>query len=252
MIRVAIVGGAGRMGRALVAAVLESPACTLTGVTEHAGHALIGQDVGTALGHGALGVTFADRPHAVMARCDVVIDFTAPEASVVHAACAAEEHVPLVIGTTGFSTEQLTGLRKTAAHTAILLSPNMSIGVNLFWHVAERLANVCGGDYAIRIDETHHVHKKDAPSGTAKKLRELVTAAAGRTPESVRMQSYREGEVIGDHTITFESPGDVITIRHQAKERVIFARGAVAAAQWLVGKPAGRYAMADMLGLTKP
>jgi 4-hydroxy-tetrahydrodipicolinate reductase len=181
---------------------------------------------------------------------DVVIDFTAPDASVLHAKLAARIGKAIVIGTTGLSDGQMTTLQEAARSIPIVYSPNTSVGVNLFWHTAQALAATCGDAYTVTIDETHHVHKKDAPSGTAKRLHSVVAEASGRKATDITVTSQREGEVIGDHAITFESDGDTITIAHHAKSRAIFAEGAVRAAMWVVGKPVGLYGMGDVLGLS--
>lgn len=226
MIKLVVTGAAGRMGQAIVALSGKSDQVQVVGTT--------GRD---------------DDVAKIFALADVVIDFTAPDASVVHAKAAAQRGIPLVIGTTGFTDAQLQEMRAATTNIAVVLSPNTSVGVNLFWHTAAHLAKICSVEYQLAIEETHHVHKKDAPSGTAKQLHALVAAAAGRDAATIPVVSHRDGEVIGDHTITFDSDGDRITLTHHAKTRAIFAHGALVAAAWLIGKPAGWYGMDDVLGL---
>lgn len=226
MIKLVVTGAAGRMGQTIVATAGKSSQFQVVETTER------DSDVAK-----------------IFALADVVIDFTAPEASVVHAKAAAQRGIPLVIGTTGFTSAQLQAMRAAATNIAVVLSPNTSVGVNLFWHTAAHLSKMCGVEYQLAIEETHHVHKKDAPSGTAKQLHTLVAAAAGRNAATIPVTAHRDGEVIGDHTITFDGAGDRITITHHAKTRAIFAHGALVAAAWLIGKPAGWYGMDDVLGL---
>lgn len=226
MIKLVVTGAAGRMGQAIVALSGKSSQFQVVGTTER------GSDAAK-----------------IFALADVVIDFTTPEASLLHAKTAAQRGIPLVIGTTGFTDAQMQELRATTHNIAVVLSPNTSVGVNLFWHTAAQLAKICGAEYQLAIEETHHVHKKDAPSGTAKQLHALVAAAAGRDPRAISVASHRDGEVIGDHTITFDSEGDRITITHHAKTRTIFAHGALVAAEWVIRKSAGWYGMDDVLGL---
>ncbi len=237
------------MGRAILKAALAGGQFAIVGATDRGGSTCLGQDVGTLLERPPLGVHVTDDVAAAFAKAQVVIDFTSPEGTIAHARAAAARRVPLVIGTTGFTEAQLQELRHISALNAVVFSPNMSVGVNLFWHVAKLLAASCGADYQLAIEETHHVHKKDAPSGTAKQLHAVVAQAGQRDPASIPMVSHREGEVIGDHTITFDSAGDRIAITHHAKTRSIFAEGALVAATWAIDKPAGWYGMNDVLGI---
>lgn len=246
-----IVGATGRMGRALIQAVRADGRCRLVGATVRPGHPQCGQDAGTSAGGAPIEVVLTDQLAPLLSPTPIIIDFTAPEASLAHAALAAEHRVPMVIGTTGFSEAQLTQLRGAGRQCAIVCSPNTSIGVNIFWHAAQIVARLCREHYAFAIEETHHIHKKDAPSGTAKRLHAIVAAAAGRAPAEIPVHSHRRDEVIGNHDITYTGPGDVITIRHHAKDRSIFAQGAVLAAHWVAHQAPGWYGMSDVLGLTE-
>lgn len=228
MTHIVVVGAAGRMGREIIEAIEATKDTHLAGTIDLAN---------------------AEQFETVLAKADVAIDFTAPAASVRNAAVAAACGKAIVIGTTGLDAPQMAAIHVAAKKIPLVYSPNMSIGVNLFWHTAKTLAAQCGAAYTMTIDETHHVHKKDAPSGTAKRLHTLVAQASGRAAASIAVTSHREGEVVGDHSMTFESIGDTMTIRHHAKSRGIFAHGAVHAAQWVVQQPAGYYGMEEVLGL---
>lgn len=252
MTNLIIVGATGRMGRALIQAVRAEAQCRLVGATVRPGHPQCGQDAGTVASGAPLDVALTDQLAPLLAdtaQIPVIIDFTAPEASLAHAALAAERRAPMVIGTTGFSETQVAQLRHASRHCAIVFSPNTSIGVNIFWHAATMVARLCREHYAIAIDETHHIHKKDAPSGTAKHLHSIVAAAAGRAAAEIPVLSQRRDEVVGDHRITFTGPGDVLTVSHHAKDRGIFAQGALLAAHWVAQQAPGWYGMSDVLGI---
>lgn len=234
-------GASGRMGKALCRAVLQHADCILVGAVVRPGSPFLGQTIGS--------IRYTDALAPLLTNADVIVDFTTPENSVACAMAAAEKKIPLVIGTTGLTDAQSAVLREVGRTTALVVSPNTSVGVNLFWHAAEQLAAACGGAYTLRIAETHHVHKKDAPSGTAKHLQYLVAAASRQPAENIPVESHRHGEVIGEHTLTLQGPGDSITLTHRATTRDIFADGALLAAAWLAEKPAGLYSMRDVLGL---
>jgi 4-hydroxy-tetrahydrodipicolinate reductase len=252
MIATTIVGASGRMGRTLMAGVLVHPQLTLVGATDRADHASLGQDVGTLLETSAVGIVLSDDIDAAFRAAQVIVDFTAPVASLAHATKAAELGKALVIGTTGFTEAEMETLRIASQSAPIVYSPNMSVGVNLFWHGATALAQGVGEDYHIAIEETHHCHKLDAPSGTAKRLHTLVAHAAQRAPTAIPVVSHREGEVVGDHCVTFDCHGDTITLQHHAKDRRIFSDGALVAAQWAIRQSPGWYSMNDVLGITTP
>lgn len=179
---------------------------------------------------------------------DCFIDFTTPLGTLENLAVALKYKKPLVIGTTGFSPEQTKGIKKASKKIPIVFSPNMSIGVNLFFRLVRELTSKLSKDYKVNIIEAHHVHKKDAPSGTAKKIKQIVEEEGKQ--EVLNIQSIREGEIVGDHRITFESDFDKIELFHSAKTRDIFAQGALVAAKWLVKnkKKNGLYDMQKILG----
>ncbi len=180
---------------------------------------------------------------------DVLVEFTTPEATVEHLESALKHKKAMVIGTTGLSEDQIGRIREASKEIPIVFSPNMSIGVNLLFKLVKEAAEKLSKDYGVRIVEAHHIHKKDAPSGTAKKLAQIIKDASGREVSDIN--SIREGEIVGDHKVTFESPVDTIELSHSAKTRDIFARGALAAAKFITGKPPRLYDMQDVLEAIK-
>lgn len=252
--RIGIAGGTGRMGNALINAVVEHPGCTLSAVSVRPGKdaASLQLPPGTLL---------TDQPEALFAASDAVIDFTAPAASLTHARLAAQHKKILVLGTTGFTDAEKQTLKAAAAHTPIVWSSNMSLGVNTLLALVEKATAVLGNDYEIAITETHHVHKKDSPSGTALMLGEAVATARGKTLAELRalheagkkggigITSKREGEVVGVHTVTFTGAGESVALTHEASSRDIYATGAVKAALWAKSKKPGLYSLKDVLGL---
>ena len=226
MIRIVVAGAKGRMGGRICELIEATPDLTLAAAIDR------GDSLEATLAAGA----------------DALIDFTSAEASARNALLAADARVPVVIGTTGMSEAQSAAIMEAARAVAVLRSSNMSIGVNVMWCLIEQAARSLGNGFSVAIEETHHAHKLDRPSGTAKTMAECA-AVSGRRAEEIAIASRREGEVVGDHTITFASPGETLAISHHAVTRDIFAAGAVAAARWIVGKPARLYGMADVLGL---
>ena len=261
--RIAITGVTGRMGSALVRTVRDDPRFKLAGGTERKGHAAVGLDVGLAAHLGALEAPVVDDLKKLLGDCEVVIDFTSPEASVEHARACAAAKVALVVGSTGFSPEAKAELAKAALLIPVVMSPNMSVGVNLMIEVAAELAKRLGDGFEIDILEAHHRLKKDSPSGTALRLAEEIARAVGRTPadfkqarvgvvgerprNEIGIQALRGGDVVGEHTVYFFGDGERIELTHRASSRDQFARGAVRAAGWVVGQPPGLYGMGDVL-----
>ena len=264
---VAVCGAMGRMGRAILAVLKERPyGLVLAGAVEAPGHPLLGQDAFEAAGAGKAGVPVTDDLAAALAGADVAIDFTGPEGSARNAETAAAGGKAIVIGSTGLSPGQSARILAAASRIAVVQSPNMSVGVNLMFKVAADVARVLGEEYDVEIVETHHRFKKDAPSGTAVKLADAVAAALGRNMEEVGMYgrrgmvgerprkeigvfAVRAGDVVGEHTLVFGGIGERLEITHRAHSRDTFARGAVRAAAWVSGKPAGLYDMAAVLGI---
>lgn len=266
MIRVVVTGVAGRMGTRILNAVRGEEGLVVTGATEQPGSNRIGLDAGLLSGAGPLEVSVQGSLEAALERpCDVVIDFTAPAASLAHAKVCAARKVALVVGTTGFSAPAKAELAGAARDIPLLMAPNMSVGVNVLFRLVAEAARALGPSYEVEIVETHHRNKKDAPSGTALRLAEVAADALGldaqeacvyerhgdigaRRPGSIGVQTLRGGDVVGEHTVFFFADGERLELTHRATSRENFARGAVRAARFLVGKPAGLYGMQDVLG----
>lgn len=223
MINIIITGAKGRMGKTLLRLIANDPDFKLTGAV----------DVSDNLGD-------------VISKCDVVVDFSSADATAGLLQTAKTAGKALIIGTTGHDEKQKTLIKEASKKIPLLLSPNMSVGVNLLLKLSELAAKTTGKDYKVSIVEKHHIHKKDAPSGTASRLAELI-ASSGDIRENIPIESIREGEAVGEHTISFASKGDRIELSHCAFTREIFARGALRAAKWIVDKPAGLYDMQDVL-----
>ncbi len=266
-LRLAVVGAAGRMGRMLVQTIPDTLGVRLSGALEHAGAPTIGVDSGILVGSGANGVPLSDDAAAVIAQCDVLIDFSSPASTVALAALTAQAGAAHVIGTTGLSAEDLEAIAAAASKTVVVRSGNMSLGVNLLAVLVERAAKALGPAWDAEIVEMHHAKKVDAPSGTALLLGEAVARGRGidlgehstrgrdgltgpRKPGDIGFASLRGGTVIGDHSVIFAGTGERIEFSHRAEDRGIFARGALAAALWTRGRAPGLYSMADVLGLS--
>ncbi|ROQ92257.1 4-hydroxy-tetrahydrodipicolinate reductase [Desulfosoma caldarium] len=266
MVRAAVAGIGGRMGSRIAQILGQTEGITLVGGLERPGHAAVGCDVGALSGTRPSGVVVEDTVERVLERCDVLIDFTVPEASLNHMKAAAAAGRAMVIGTTGFSPDQQESIRTLAQKIACVLAPNMSVGVNVLFKVLRDIARLLGPDYDVEIVEAHHRFKKDAPSGTALKLADAVAQARGctledvgvyarhgligeRPREAIGIQTLRGGDVVGEHTVFFYGMGERIEVTHRAHSRDNFARGAITAAKWVVGKPAGLYSMLDVLGI---
>jgi len=265
-IRIGIMGCGGRMGRMLVAEVQRSEGCRLAGGSEAPGSALLGRDIGELAGTGAVGLAATADAAAVIAASDVVIDFTAPAATIAHASLAAERGKALVVGTTGLDAAEGEALKAAARRIPILWAPNMSPVVTLLQGLVEEAARRLGEDYDIEILEMHHHHKVDAPSGTALALGAAAAKGRGinlaghsqrvrdghtgpRKSGNIGFASLRGGDVVGDHTVIFAGEGERLELTHRATGRHLFARGAVRGARWLAGRPPGLYGMKDVLGL---
>jgi 4-hydroxy-tetrahydrodipicolinate reductase len=264
---VVVCGAMGRMGRAILSVLRERPyGLALAGAVESPGHPLLGHDAFEAAGVGKAGVPVTDDLGKALAGADAAIDFTSAESAVRNADAAASAGKPIVVGSTGLSPEQSDRIRAAAGKVAVVLSPNMSVGVNLMFRVAADVARVLGEEYDVEIVETHHRFKKDAPSGTAVKLADCVAGALGRkmgdvgvygrqgmvgerTRKEIGVFAVRAGDVVGEHTLVFGGIGERFEITHRAHSRDTFARGAVRAAAWALGKPAGLYDMASVLGI---
>ncbi len=265
-VRIAVVGASGRMGKALIAAILDTHGATLSGAIEREGAAALGQDAGSLVGQPSMGIALTDDPLPVFAASDAVLDFTAPEATLHYAELAAQARIVHVIGTTGMSEDDDQKLNAAARHAAIIKSGNMSLGVNLLAVLVKQAAKALSADFDIEVLEMHHKAKVDAPSGTALLLGESAADGRGlnlqedgvftrhgitgpRPEGAIGFATMRGGSVVGDHSVLFAGPAERITLSHHAEDRSLFARGAVKAALWGYGKKPGRYTMQDVLGL---
>jgi 4-hydroxy-tetrahydrodipicolinate reductase len=265
MVKVVVTGAAGRMGTQIVRLVRETEGLALCGAVERPGVA-VGQDAGALAGLGPVGVVVQDDLAKALSGADAVIDFTSHEASARNAELCAERGVALVVGSTGFTPAAKARVAAAARKVPVVLSPNMSVGVNVLFELVRQAAKVLGEGYDVEIVELHHKKKRDAPSGTAVRLGEVAAEALGRAPQDalaysrhgilgerppwqIGVQTLRGGDVVGEHTVFFCGEGERLELTHRATSREQFARGAVRAAAWIAGKPAGLYDMADVLGL---
>jgi 4-hydroxy-tetrahydrodipicolinate reductase len=235
MITVAVSGCCGKMGQRIIGCMRDVPQLKLVCALEQAGHPQIGTRCGSVIVSGS---------SEDIRSADVLIEFTSPEATLAHLDFARTYKRAMVIGTTGFDERGIERIRDAAQDIAIVFSPNMSIGVNVLFELVQDAARSLKTDYKVNIVETHHMHKKDAPSGTAQKIAQIIEAQGRRVDD---VKSIREGEVVGDHCVVFEGPFDRIELSHSAKTRDIFARGALEAAAWVAKKPHGLYTMTDVL-----
>jgi len=267
--RVGITGAAGRMGRTLVEAIgLAGGDMQLAAAIEQPGSSLLGADAGELSGQGKNGVLVVGSLAEVIDDIDVLVDFTVPAATLDNLALCAASGVAMVIGTTGFTAQQQARIDEAAGSTPICKASNFSTGVNLCFKLLDMAARVLGDDVDIEIYEAHHRHKIDAPSGTAISMGAVVANALGRDlqqvavygregqtgardRETIGFATVRAGDVVGDHTVTFAAEGERVEISHKASSRMSFARGAVRAAAWLVGRDAGMYDMQDVLGFDR-
>ena len=266
MIKIAVVGAAGRMGKTIVACIDDTEGVEVGGGTESQGNPAVGRDIGELAGLGNKNVAVSNRLSEVMKKCDVAIDFSSPESSMETLRVAGECGKAVVLGTTGFSKAQMIEIRQTAWNTGCVLAPNMSIGVNVLFKVVRDMAKALGDDYDVEIVEAHHKFKKDAPSGTAVRISEIVADALGRDlnevgvygrkgmsdgrgAKEIGIHTLRAGDIVGEHRVLFGGMGESLEIFHKAQSRETFARGAVRAASWIVKKPPGLYDMQNVLGL---
>lgn len=266
MVRAIVTGAAGRMGSRIIHLMRAEADVVLAGAVEKAGHSLVGSDVGECLGMGKLGILLEDRLENCIEKADVVIDFTSHESSMRHLEIAVAYKRAIVIGSTGFTSAEMEKIRAIAPHTRCVLSPNMSIGVNVMFKVLEYVAGILGDDYDVEIVESHHNLKKDAPSGTALRMAQIIAKRLGRnldevgvyarrgiigerTKSEIGIQTIRAGDIVGEHTVIFGGVGERLEFIHRAHSRDNFARGALKAARWIVNRENGLYDMQDVLGI---
>lgn len=266
MLRAIVAGAAGRMGGRIIHMIRQRGDISLTGAFERADHPQVGQDAGQVAGLGEIGVPIVGSFEEVAESGDVLIDFTSPDATLQHLRLTSEQGLAVVIGTTGITGDMLQEVRDRAKTIRCVMSPNMSVGVNVMFRMAEEMARLLGQEYDMEILEVHHRLKKDAPSGTAMRLAQILSASVGRdlakvgvyqrkgmigerSREEIGIQTWRAGDITGEHTVMFGGIGERLELVHRAHNRDNFARGAVRAAQWVVSQAPGLYDMQDVLGL---
>jgi len=263
MVNIGVAGAAGRMGRAVIEAAHKN-GLAVTAAIEHTGNEWLGKDAGELAAIGPLGVQIQDGLDG--AHFDVLVDFTRPDATMEHVRWCHQNGRRMVIGTTGLSNQDKQSIANASTDMAIVLAPNMSIGVNLSFRLAEIAAKTLGDEVDIEIIEAHHRHKVDAPSGTALRLGEVVAKSLGRDLEAcavygrqgqtgardrstIGFATIRAGDIVGDHTVMFAADGERLEITHRASSRMTFANGAVRAAAWIMQRGEGLFDMQDVLEL---
>jgi len=265
MMKIAIAGATGRMGKMLIETVLKTPDAQLVGALEHAASEYLGQDAGAFLGK-TTGIIISDNIAQVLEGAEYLIDFTRPEGTMAHLEVAKKTGTKMIIGTTGLSSEQIDSLKIASQGLAIIFAPNMSVGVNATFKLLEIAAKMLNQGYDIEVIEAHHRHKVDAPSGTALRMGEVIADALGekladvavyareghtgeRRVGSIGFATIRGGDIVGDHTVLFAGEGERIEISHKSSSRQSYAEGALRAARFLQTQSSGLYDMQDVLGL---
>ncbi|MDI9571462.1 MAG: 4-hydroxy-tetrahydrodipicolinate reductase [Pseudomonadota bacterium] len=266
MIETILMGAGGRMGGRIGHLIAAATDMEVSAALEAKGHPAVGRDLGEVLGLPKTGVIVGDDLQAVIGKGDVVIDFTHHESSLRHLEIAARAGKPMVIGTTGFTPGELAAAGKLAEKIPCVIAPNMSVGVNVMFKVLENVTAILGDDYDVEILEAHHNQKKDAPSGTAMKMAQIIAAKLGRNLDQdgvyarrgmigerkkaeIGIQTLRGGDIVGEHQVMFVANGERLEFIHRAHNRDNFARGALRAARWIVNQQKGLYDMQDVLGL---
>ncbi len=264
-LRIAIAGASGRMGRMLIEAVLNAPDCELAGALDMPGNPALGSDAGAFLGR-TTGVMITSDVPAGLGRAQVLIDFTRPEGTMTHLRVCQQLGVKMVIGTTGFGDADKAELARAAQSLAMVMAPNMSVGVNVTLRLLQMAAKALSTGYDIEVIEAHHRHKVDAPSGTALKMGEVIAEALGRDlkdcavyareghtgerdPSSIGFATIRGGDIVGDHTVMFAGTGERVEISHRSGSRSNYAQGSLRAARYLAERPSGMFDMFDVLNL---
>jgi 4-hydroxy-tetrahydrodipicolinate reductase len=264
-LRIAVAGASGRMGRALVEAIMAAPDCTLAGALDVSGSPALGTDPAAFLGRSS-GVVVTDDVDAGLRGAQVLIDFTRPDGTLAHLEACRRLGVKAVIGTTGFSDAQRAQVAEHARQFGIVMAPNMSVGVNVMLRLLDTAARALAQGYDIEIVEAHHRHKVDAPSGTALAMGEAVAGALGRDlkqcaiygregvtgerdPSTIGFATIRGGDIVGDHTVLFAGMGERLEITHRSSSRSNYAQGSLRAARFIVGQERGLFDMRDVLGL---
>ncbi|HZF29965.1 MAG TPA: 4-hydroxy-tetrahydrodipicolinate reductase [Gammaproteobacteria bacterium] len=268
MLKVAVLGAAGRMGRAVLSCVFEADDLSLAGALTEPGDRLLGHDVGELVGAEPRGVPLTDDLQQALNGAQAAVDFTMPRATEANLRACVDGGTALVIGTTGLETRQMKAIEKAAHEVPIVYSRNLSVGVNVFVELVARAAKALADGYDVEIAEAHHRHKVDAPSGTALALGERIAAARGRkladlavysrqgqtgprVPGTIGFTVVRGGNIVGEHAVRFIGAEEQVEFVHEAQDRKTFARGALRAARWVAGQAPGLYSMADVLGLSR-
>lgn len=265
MLRIAVTGAGGRMGRTLIEACQQAENCQLTAAFERLDSSLVGSDSGEVAGVGTNGIKLVSDIDSEIDQFDLMIDFTTIDSTLNHIEVCKQHGKKIIIGTTGFSSEQKKIIKEAAKDIAIVFAPNMSIGVNLCLNLLKMAARVMGDDADIEVIEAHHRHKVDAPSGTALRMGEVVAETLGRDladcavygreghtgardSKTIGFETIRAGDIVGDHTVMFATEGERVEVTHKASSRMTFAKGAMRAANWLQDKDKGLFDMQDVLG----
>lgn len=266
MVRTIVTGAAGKMGSRIITLISSTDGIEVAGAVEQKGHFLIGKDVGEHLGLGKTGIIIEDDLSKCIDKGDVVIDFTHHDAVAGHLKVAADNNKAMVIGTTGLTADEMEAVKDLAKNTRCVLAPNMSVGVNVMFRVLEYVAGILGDDFDVEIVEAHHNLKKDAPSGTAVKMAQIIAESlsrdldkvgiygrkgmiGARTKDEIGVQTVRAGDIVGEHTVIFGGIGERLEFIHRAHSRDNFVKGAIRAAKWIVSQENGFYDMQDVLGL---
>jgi len=266
MVRAAVAGIGGRMGSRIAQLVRDTEGIELVGAFEHPAHPAVGSDIAEIIGGAPTGRTVCGSMQEAIREADVVIDFTNAAASLGHLHVAAASKIAMVVGSTGFDAKQMEQARELSRNFPAVLTPNMSMGVNVLFKVVADVTRMLGSAFDVEIVEVHHRLKKDAPSGTALKLAQIVAGALDReldqvgvyarhgligerTDQEIGIQTLRGGDIVGEHTVLFAGMGERIELSHRAHSRDNFARGALRAALWVVHQPPGLYDMQNVLGI---
>jgi len=265
-LKIAVAGAAGRMGRTLIEACTRSPDIRLVAALEAPGNSMLGVDAGSLVGTGQCAVILTDDVATAVEEADVLIDFTRPAASIEHLEACVQAGTRAVVGTTGFSTGDWRQIDALGREMAMVVAPNMSVGINVCFKLLELAAKALGDEVDVEIIEAHHRHKVDAPSGTAVRMGEILAATLGRNlsecavygreghsgvrdHKTIGFETIRAGDIVGEHTVMFAGLGERVEITHRASSRVNFAQGALRAAHWVLGRENGRFDMRDVLDL---
>ncbi len=264
MIRVAITGVCGRMGRCITRGIAQQPDMQLVGAIQYPSHPQIGSDAGVVAGIGDLGVAITGKLGDVLQSTDVVIEFSKPEATLDHLQQVVHADKAMVLGTTGFTPDELATIKALASETRCVMAPNMSLGVNVMIQALELIAKALGNDYNIEVIEAHHNHKADSPSGTALRVAETIATTlerdldevgvygrhgivGARPKQQIGIHAVRGGDIAGDHTVLFATEGEQLSVVHRAHSPEAFAKGAIRAARWVVNAPKGLHDVSEVL-----